>query len=292
MDSAIYFGKVYVIEWLGPGDAKTGWELFDELQPIGLMSRPSVEVSFKRVRTRDEFIAYIRTIQDDFRVTKRLPLLHIEAHGFADGICSVAGDEVLWPELMQELIPLNRLTHLRLLVVLAACEGIWGLQMAQPVGRAAFLALLGPNRPISATHLASACQVFYRDIFKDRNGKAAFKAMNDVVDSTKPTFGIVNAEMLFKHVYHSFLLERCTEEALSKRVESIVAEQVKQFKAERGVGMWAHEVAQVRALARHHAEAHDEHFEHYRREFFFIDLFPENDKRFPITIDDCREKAG
>ena len=104
MDQTIYLGKVYIIEWLAPGDAKTGWELFDELQPIGLMSKPSVEVCFKRVRTRDEFIAYIRTIPEDFRATGRLPLLHIEAHGFIDGICSTAGDEVVWPELMEELI--------------------------------------------------------------------------------------------------------------------------------------------------------------------------------------------
>src|SRR6266481_5626633 len=110
MDSAIYFGKVYIIEWLAPGDARTGWELFDELQPIGLMAKPSVDVSFQRVRTRNEFIAYVRTILDDFRATRLLPLLHIETHGFIDGICSTAGDEVLWPDLMRELIPLNELT--------------------------------------------------------------------------------------------------------------------------------------------------------------------------------------
>ena len=63
------------------------------------MSKPSMDVDFKRVRTRDEFIAYIRTIQDDFRATGRRPMLHIEAHGFVDGICSTAGDEVRWAKL-------------------------------------------------------------------------------------------------------------------------------------------------------------------------------------------------
>jgi hypothetical protein len=38
-------------------------------------------VAFKRVKTRDEFIAYVRWIRDDFRETKLLPLLHVETHG-------------------------------------------------------------------------------------------------------------------------------------------------------------------------------------------------------------------
>lgn len=287
MDDRLHFGKIYIIEWLSAGDAKTGWELFDELQPMGLMSNPRVDVSFERVRTRDDFIACIRTIQEDFRTTRRLPLLHIESHGCLDGICSSEGDEVCWPELMAELIPLNQLTQLRLFVVLAACEGFWGLQMAQPVGRAAFLALLGPSKPISAGRLSEALLVFYRSIFHDRNGNAAFKAMNDIVDPERPAFGMVNAEMLFKDVYGAFLRQRCTAAEQSSRVDRVVADYVQRFEFHRGVGMWAHEVEQVRALARQHVEAHDEHFEHYRQQFFFIDLFPENDRRFPITIEQC-----
>ena len=111
MDPALYFGKIYMIEWLAAGDAKTGWDLYDELQPIGLMSTPRIDVSFARVRNKAEFIASIRSISDDFRTTRKLPLLHIETHGFQDGICSTPGDEMLWPDLMEELIPLNQLTR-------------------------------------------------------------------------------------------------------------------------------------------------------------------------------------
>lgn len=287
MDAKISFGKVHIVEWLPPGEAKTGWELFDELQPIGLASKPCVDVAFKRVRTRAELVAHIRDIQEDFRATRKLPLLHIEAHGFLDGICSSAGDEMLWAELMNELIPLNRLTGLRLFVVIAACEGLWGMQMLQPVERAAFLALLGPNERISAGHLSKACLAFYRGMFHLANGNAAFKAMNEMVNPLKPQFGMVNAEMLFKHVYCAFLKELCTKAEITRRVDRLVAENARQFKAEFGVGMWAHEVAHMREFVRQHVEAHNEHFQRFRRQFFFIDLFPENDDRFPITIEDC-----
>ena len=161
--------------------------------------------------------------------------------------------------------------------------------MAQPITRAAFLALLGPNRPISVGDLLTALRTFYRSIVRDGNGNIALKAMNDAIDPTRQTFGIVNAEMLFIDVYRAFLRDRCTEEEVSQRVERVVAANAAKFKAERGVGMWAHEVEQVRALAREQVQAHDEHFDHYRRQFFFIDLFPENDQRFPVTIETCRE---
>jgi len=289
MDAALFLGKVYIIEWLVEGDAKTGWDLFGELQPLGLMSKPKVDVSFTRVQNKAELIANVRSIAEDFRITRKLPLLHIETHGFEDGIGAANDDHILWPELMEELIPLNELTQMRLWIILAACEGWWGLKMAQPATRAAFLALLGPKKEISAGNLSTALQVFYRSIFADRNGNAAFDAMNNAVDPTNPTFEIVNAEMLFKLVYGEFL--KATAEELSVRVERIVAIEIARFKASKG-GMWRHEVEQAREMAHGHVHAFDAQFAHYRSQFFFIDLFPANEQRFPFTLDDCRKAAG
>ena len=50
MDPSLYFGKIYIIEWLAAGDAKTGWELYDDLQPIGLVSTPQIDVIRDAVR--------------------------------------------------------------------------------------------------------------------------------------------------------------------------------------------------------------------------------------------------
>jgi len=290
MDSKLYVGKIYIIEWLTAGDAKTGWELFGELEPMGLMNKPPVGVSFKRVTNKTEFVDHLRSIRADFRATKRLPLLHIETHGFQDGIGPSEHDQILWPELMEELIPLNQLTQLRLWLVVAACEGLWGLKMAQPASRAAFLALLGPYKPISAKHLVIALEVFYRGIFGGQNGNDAIAAMNAAIDANKSTFGIVNAEKLFTDVYREFL-KQSTAEELTTRVEKIVAINKATFKGRRGVGMWKHEIEEARALARQHVEAFEEQFDYYRNKFFFIDLFPDNSQRFSITFDECRKAA-
>ena len=49
MDATIRFGKIHIIEWLAPGDLKTGWELFDELQPIAFV---------------DDYLPYMRGVPD------------------------------------------------------------------------------------------------------------------------------------------------------------------------------------------------------------------------------------
>lgn len=40
---------------------------------------------------------------------------------------------------------------------------------------------------------------------------------------------------------------------------------------------------------RRHVEAHEEHFAEFREHYFFIDQFPDNDKRFPITFADLKQ---
>jgi hypothetical protein len=46
MDNQLTLGRVHIVEWLNPGDDDTGQQLFVELQPMGAMSQPKVEVDF------------------------------------------------------------------------------------------------------------------------------------------------------------------------------------------------------------------------------------------------------
>lgn len=48
-----------------------------------------------------------------------------------------------------------------------------------------------------------------------------------------------------------------------------------------------HAFTVVKAETQRHVESHDAYLIQMRRDHFFIDLFPDNDKRFPITMADC-----
>jgi hypothetical protein len=43
----IHFGKIYVVEWLRPGDGKTGWERSEAIVGIAEIHKPTVRVAFK-----------------------------------------------------------------------------------------------------------------------------------------------------------------------------------------------------------------------------------------------------
>jgi hypothetical protein len=71
MDAKLYFGKVHIVEWLRPGDRRTGSELLDELEPLGIVSKPQVLTHLHRVATRADFLGVLRGIEDEFRATAR-----------------------------------------------------------------------------------------------------------------------------------------------------------------------------------------------------------------------------
>jgi hypothetical protein len=222
MNNRINFHTIQIIEWLRPGDRRTGWELFDELEPLGIASKPEVEVKFWRVTTRDEFIERLRGLEANVGASGRIPLLHIETHGSDSGIGVSPEEGIIWADLMEELIALNRLTRLNLTVILAACEGIWGVQMSQPARRAAaFRGLIGPHRRVMPGEIAAACHAFYRTAF-GANGGDAFKAMNDAVDPATETFLAISAETDFKVIFRGYLETLCTPEAIEQRLDGIM----------------------------------------------------------------------
>ncbi len=289
-DDVLRFGKIEIIEWLRPGEIKTGWDLFGEVEPMGIVSTPTVGVQYRQVSTRAGFLAALRAIEKEFRATGLLPLLHIETHGGTGGIGISEHEGISFSELMEELIPLNRMSGLHLTVVLAACEGIWGMKMLQPArGVAAFRALIGPEHDVFPEPLAKGCQAFYRGLFsRIGDGNQAFRAMNDAVDPTKPTFFAISAESGLRMVFQGYLKELCTPGEIDRRVDAIEAKALQQRRDD-GLPELSQEDRQLaRRILRDGLLDHRSQFERIRREFFMIDQFPENDARFDVKFEACQ----
>lgn len=286
MDAQLLIGRIHVIEWLRPGDMKTGRELHGEIEPIGIVSRPQVPVSFREVHSREEFIEHLARIRSDLLHDRRAPLIHIETHGAPDGIGLGEGNEMLWTDLQRKLVPINETCGLRLVVILAACEGIWGIQMAQPVGRAPFLVLLGPNDPIGPGLLAKVMQRFYHRLLVDRDGNQAMRDLNP--DRDAPLFSIVNAEQLFRAVFAEFLRTESSEGAEQRRLERVFRAACDRLRqAHGGHGLFAEEKRMIWENLLRVSFDLRQHFEERRRHYFMIDLFPQNEVRFAVSFEDC-----
>ena len=156
MENRLSFSKIHITEWLwkinpntGEPDRRTGHETYRELKAILTETGSRMQAVLHRVGSRAAFLSRLKRIEQDFKMSRKVPLLQIETHGDGDGIGLTDDDGLSWPELMEALTPLNVATGVRLPVVLASCHGIWGIKMAQPMERAPFMALLGPNRRVS-----------------------------------------------------------------------------------------------------------------------------------------------
>ncbi len=279
------FSIVDVIEWLGPTDRPTGTEVAALIRQSAHAHSIPVEVRHRGTNTSGELRAHITDITKDFIAAGRRPIIHIETHGCIDGIGVPGGDYITWRDLQTELTPLNQALGLGLLVLVGACEGIWGLQMNQPADRATFYCLIGPPKPIDEDALFDCWSRFYPVLFACRDAVAAFHAANEGKAGPERSLNVTTAEFLFELVVAEYLRDRCREDALIVRETTITDNLIKRVRAAQGREPSELEVAEMRRLAgsqiRDHSARLTETFEH----FFFIDLFPGNRERFRTALD-------
>jgi hypothetical protein len=206
MDNLLVLGRVHIVEWLNPGDDDTGRKLLEELQRMGAAFVSTIEVDFHQIETAGELLGLLLLFTEQYRSEKRAPLLHLETHCTQDGI-SARGQAVLWRYLAGALVPLNHATGLNLVVILAACRGVFGTTMLRPeFGPAPLRGLIGPRRKLYESEVLAGCRAFYRTVFEERDGDAAIKAMNDAISMTEETFWSVSAELAFKLAFQSYML--------------------------------------------------------------------------------------
>ena len=108
-DHPLVFGKIHVIEWLwsinpktGDPDRCTGKEVHSAIAEM-LAANPGVPVqlAFYQVSSRSSFLAYLKSIEEECRITGKTPLLHIDSHGDEDGIGLTQDDGLSWVEFMK-----------------------------------------------------------------------------------------------------------------------------------------------------------------------------------------------
>jgi hypothetical protein len=199
MDNRIVLGKIHTIEWLNENDRRTGREVFEEIEPLGRASDPPVEVAYHQIATAGELLGLLQVLVEEYRQDGRTPLLHLETHGAKDGI-EARGQSIRWRDLAHAFVPLNRVTGLNLVVVLAACEGFYGTTMMRPnFGPAPVRGLIGPNRELSDSELLRASVAFYGTLFRLRDGDRAIKAMSNILDPAQETFWFISPPRPFSY---------------------------------------------------------------------------------------------
>jgi len=281
MVSGTSFHKIWVIESLPAGDLKTGRNLVENQLRQAKHRHPDLAVAFTQPDSKEDMLHVLATIRDEARHQGLGPMIHFECHGCHDGLQTANGEFVLWEDLRQLLIEINQACRVNLVIVLAACNGAHLIKVASKLDRAPFWAIIGPDKPVTAGDLERDVGAFYAKFFESLDADESMAVLNQSVTGTDRKYHFLSAVGLFMKAFASYHKHHCVGRGRRLRVERLVSEtQQHPEVARRGVA-WARK--QIKA-----AIADDEpYFNEKKTAFFFIDQFPENAVRFPVSYQEA-----
>jgi len=285
MDSRSRFNELWVIESLPEGDLKTGKALVESQLEEAKRANPDLLVAFEQPETKQELLQLLGKIRDEARSDGVYPMIHFECHGCPDGLRLANNELVSWDDLRKTLVEINQACRLNLVIVVAACNGAHLIKVTTKMDRAPFWGIVGPEAEVTAGDVERDFGEFYKTFFDKLDGDAAVDALNHGVARPDRKYHFLGALGLFIRVYARYYKNHCTGKAKRKRVEDLVTQAMQNPDVQRrGVNLVRKKVKA--GLADEHA-----HFNGMKERFFFIDLFPDNARRFPVSLDDVLEQV-
>ena len=276
MDLGFRFDAVWVLESLRPGEPRTGEALFDDVIVPCASAYQRIHTFYRRVLDRQHLFAILAEAEEQARSFKRWPILHLETHAGPSGLELGNNDVVSWSELTSPLTAINLQTRLNLVVTVAACSGVEIHRALHLIDRAPFLYITGPKDRREAGQLRLDFGLFYREFLSSFDMRRAFGLLNGNNPPAGWTYPVVSAEHFFKRVFEDYLSTDCSLAELTARENAIVAGIARQ----RGLDLL--DLAGTREQVRRDLRQQEQYFLGFRRQFFMIDLYPENDSRFTV----------
>jgi len=281
-EQAQTFNKIYVVDSLRDTELQTAAALFhDNIQwrtkHLGLDS------SYTSVSTRQDFSVFWETVRNEVLNRQILPIIHLEAHGDENGLALRSGEQVKWEDLIENLCVINRGCGNNLLLTLAVCKGVHLMKIiVQTItGRTPFWAIIGPTDTVKAGDISKAFNEFYGELLSSLDGTKALNKLNDALPPDATKYRFVYCEALFRMAFKGYLNTQCSGKTKRERVERLLTEIKTKKKLPAPIGEIRHDFKE-----KLRKENQRPIFEKYRRRFFMIDDFPENDKRFPVRFEE------
>ncbi len=129
---------VVIIESLRGSDKKTGKILHEEALRYKQFKEPNLSNYYYEERTKASFIKRLDNIYKEVSKKGFFPFIHIEAHGYDNGIQLSSGEKITWRELMPYFTKINVALSNSLVISLGSCYGISIINSIDPTRRAPF----------------------------------------------------------------------------------------------------------------------------------------------------------
>ena len=268
------FNYVVILDSIPAGDSNTARRLYEDIKTCAVAYSPTPGINYLRIENQSSLFYYLEQFRLHSEQNDAFPLIHIESHGYENGLELADRSLVSWESLKEALIPLNVAMHLNLMVVLASCYGGTFIKALQLSDRAPVWGLIGPKQTISSGEVETDFGTFYRTLFSTGSPREAVDALNHV--STPSIYVRTTAEGFFYRVWRGYKDKHCTPQMLKARARRM-REHAKELKL----------VPQVKVSEFKKRLIQDEPnlFNKYRDTYFMCDLYPENQQRFSVTYE-------
>src|SRR5258708_4410999 len=189
-------------------------------------------------------------------------------HGDEDGISFSDGSRLAWPALASNLRPINGQSRNNLILVMAVCKGYHLLKGAfvDILAPCPYWGLVGAEVDLSEAQIEKSFEAFYLALHQG-NGRTALAAL---AAASGNSFLFASAEQVFACAFHAYVTQKGSARARLDRVEALVSGLVE-------TGMSTKHITNVRRRlkAEVRLEGQELHYERLRREFLWIQPFPE-----------------
>ncbi len=268
------FNYIVILDSIPDGDLNTARKLYEDLDICATAYSPTPGIAYLRVENEFQLFDYLDQLRGQNEKNNAFPLLHIESHGFEDGLQLADRSLVSWEQLKIGLVPLNIAMRLNLMVVLASCYGGAFIKAIDLSDRAPVWGLIGPTQEVGAGELGKDFGVFYRTLFSTGSPKASVEALNQV--SSPNLYLRTTAEGFFYRVWHNYKEKQCTPKKLKQR-----GRRMRDSAKKQKISPLPKAAEFKKTLLRQESEA----FNKFRDSYFMYDLYPENKDRFSVTYE-------
>lgn len=195
-DTEITQKGIIVIQSLKDNERKTGDELQKDILQYKKYLHEDSFVKFYNVTTVKEFVSTLKKIEKEMSKGE-IFTLHLETHGYEDGIYLASGECVSWKLFFDNIRPINiKMGHL-LIVVMAMCKGGAIISYIEPEKRAPYKAFIGAYRDVSEDEVARGFSAFY----------GSYTTMLDIVDGMNALCLEIDGENQSKKTFWCFTEE-------------------------------------------------------------------------------------
>ena len=295
--SGFEYNKIYIVESLpdysmiglddsSGYDGHTGKRLYEQV----LLNNPDLSkdfpMEFVHIEGRKDWFEFIDRVIKEIKEQDARPLLHLEIHGVEHkgkkvedltpemGCLALRNHEIIsYAEFRDAVTSINKESECNLLLVMAVCFGVIpGLLAIKEFKEMPFYGIIGSLKRLDEDHLIRNFTAFYNSLFKTDNLDEAMKELRWSEPNDDNEYGFYTAFYFFLKTWEDYLSKEFNDEAIKKKRKEFIGEH-----KDRNISVKLDYMFKGWVMRDTEKE-----YQKRKRNYFFLDLYPENEERFHV----------